>query len=85
MVSYPTAAVDEPTKEHGSQFLPSVVIQRLRLPGPSYHNAVIPPVAVRDLLTSPKFITTLVALDAEQIVYLNYLYNSRATHGHAAR
>ena len=71
MESYPIAAVDEPTNEHGSQFLLSVAIQRLSLPGPaSYHNAVIPPVAVRDLLTSPKFITTLFALGTEQKVYL---------------
>ena len=56
--------------EHGSRFLPSVAIQRLSLPGPSYRNAVIPPVAVRDLLTSPKFITTLFALGTEQKVYL---------------
>ena len=70
MASYPIAAVDEPTNEHGSQFLPNVAIQRLSLPGPSYRNAVIPPVAVRDLLTSPKFITTLFALGTEQKVYL---------------
>ena len=70
MENYPIAAVDEPTNEHGFQFLPSVAIQRPSLPGPSYHNAVIPPVAVRDLLTSPKFITRLLALGTEQKVYL---------------